>query len=399
MNSCREKSYQEESLIQSYDVVVCGGGVAGLWLLNVLAKEGFAVLLIEKESLGGTQTMASQGMIHGGQRYLLGSNPSNHAESVAPLPDRWDACLAGQGELDLSRVRVLSHTQVMWPTGSRLSHLALSTATHTLNAKTRKLVAHEVPSALTGLNDLPVYELPEKVLDIASLVEELSMPHRSRIRKGRVDSLSCDGHLTASGLQIKAQIIICAAGVGNEELLTLLGAGQGRTQRRPLRQLMVKTMPFPLYGHGITTSYRPRVTVTSHPLPSGGFVWYLGGAIADDTLSLTDDEAIRFAKKEMNAIFDHIDWSEKQWATWYCVRGEAFSQNGRLPSGPVVQEYGNVLAVWPTKLTLTPLLGDRVLKRLAEKGVLPKHVATFYQPRELQSPNLASFPWEEVDWN
>jgi len=398
MTSCRDGSYQEECLTRSYDIVICGGGVAGLWLLNVLTKAGYDVLLIEKDALGGNQTIASQGMIHGGQRYLLGTNPSNHADSVAPLPERWDACFAGHGELDLSRVRILNDTQVMWPTGGRLTHLALNTATHLLKARTRKLGAHEVPAALRGSNDPHVYELPEKVIDVASLVEELSLPHRSRIRKGRVESLARDGCLTVSGLQIKAQAIYCAAGVGNEELLMLLGAGQGLTQRRPLRQLMVKTMPFPLYGHGITTSYRPRVTVTSHPLRSGGFVWYLGGAIADDTLTLTDDEAIAFAKKEMNAIFDNFDWSEKRWATWYCVRGEAYSQDGKLPSGPVVQEHGNVHIVWPTKLTLAPLLGDRVLTRLAEMEVLPKHAELSNQPLDLALPSIAPFPWEQVNW-
>lgn len=389
----------QENPVVKYDIVICGGGVAGLWLLNVLIKAGFDVLLLEKDALGGFQTIASQGMIHGGQRYMLGGSNSTHAESVAPLPDRWDACLGGRGELDLSGVRVLSETQVMWPTGGRLTNLALNAASQMVKAKTRKLDVREVPNALAGLKDLPVYELPEKVLDVASLVEALSAPHRVQIRRGSVDSLSRDGSLTVSGLQIQAQVIICAAGLGNEELLTLLDVGKGSTQRRPLRQLMVKAMPFPLYGHGITTSYRPRVTVTSHPLPSGGYVWYLGGAIADDTLSLTEYEAIAFAKKEMKELFDHLDWSQKLWATWYGLRAEAYCQNGRLPSGPVVQEYGNALVIWPTKLTMAPLLGDKVLSRLVEKGIRPKHSGSLLpQLHNLALPPLACFPWDQAGW-
>jgi glycine/D-amino acid oxidase-like deaminating enzyme len=387
-----------EDTAAKFDVVICGGGIAGLWLLNVLISAGFSVLLVEKDDLGGTQTIASQGMIHGGQRYMLGVSPSNHAESVSLLPDRWDACLDRSGELDLRGVRVLSRTQVMWPAGGRLTHLALIGATRMLEAKMRKLDALEVPEALAGLFRLPVYELPEKVLDIASLVEALSTRHSDHIRKGIVQAMTREGSLTVSGHRIKAQIIICAAGLGNEALLEMLQAGKDRSQRRPLRQLMVKSMPFPLYGHGITTSYKPRVTVTSHPIPPGGYVWYLGGAIADHTPSLSDEETIAFAKKEMEAVFNHLDWTGKQWSIWCGVRAEAYCSSGRLPSGPVVQDYGNALVVWPTKLTLAPLLGDHVLAWLEEKGVRPKHVWSPSPLLNLEMPSIASFPWEHAGW-
>ena len=394
-----EINNQLEDLSVNYDVVICGGGIAGLWLLNILSKAGFEVLLLEKVALGGVQTIASQGMIHGGQRYMIGKNTSSHAEKVAPLPGRWNACLEGRGDLDLRDVRVLNQTQVMWPTGGRLTKLVLTSASVMLKAKTRKLDGRDVPEALAGLKGVPVYELPEKVLDVASLVEVLSAPHRAKIRKGSIDSLSRDGRLTVSGLQVKAQIVICAAGLGNEELLDLLGAGKEGTQRRPLRQLMVKTMPYPLYGHGITTSYKPRVTVTSHPLHSGGYVWYLGGAIADAILSLPENEAISFAKNEMKEIFGHLDWSGKQWATWYGLRAEAYSEVGRLPNEPVVQEYGNALIIWPTKLTMAPILGDKVLSLLAEKGITPKYSGTgLRQSNDLGLPPQAWFPWEQANW-
>jgi hypothetical protein len=390
---------QQQNSVVNFDIVICGGGVAGLWLLNVLIKAGFNVLLLEKENVGGIQTIASQGMIHGGQRYMLGANSSSHAESVSSLPDIWESCLGGDGEIDLSGVRILSETQVMWPTGGRLTHLALNAASHMTKAKTRKLNFQEIPKALAGLKGLPVYELPEKVLDVASLVDELSAPHRVQIRKGSVNELSRDGSLSVSGLQIKAQVVICAAGLGNEEFLVMLDVAKETAQRRPLRQLMVKTMPYPLYGHGITTSYKPRVTVTSHPLSSGGYVWYLGGAIADETLSLTEDDAIEYAMKEMKDIFEHLDWTGKQWATWYGLRAEAFSQNGRLPDGPVIQEYGNALVIWPTKLTLAPLLAEKVIALLNEKGVRPKFSETQPKFDNLSFPNTASFPWDQAAWS
>jgi glycine/D-amino acid oxidase-like deaminating enzyme len=384
--------------VAHYDIVICGGGIAGLWLLNILIAAGFSVLLVEKDALGGTQTIASQGMIHGGQRYMLGANPSAHAERVAPLPDRWDACLEGRGEIDLREVRVLSAAQVMWPAGGRLTQLVLSSATLALKASMRKLNVQELPEALAGIAGLPVYELPEKVLDTLSLVKVLAAPHSDHIRKGSIDKLTREGRLIVSGYPIKAQLIICAAGLGNETLLSLLEADKIRSQQRPLRQIMVKTMPFPLFGHGITTSHKPRVTVTSYPLQSGGYVWYVGGAIADHTISLTDDEALTFAKREMKKLFANFDWSGKQWGTWYGVRAEPYCPAGTLPDGPAIQEYSNTLVVWPTKLTLTPLLGDRVMARLEQKGVRPKHVSPASPWLDLAVPPLARLPWDRANW-
>ena len=394
MNHCNSR----QDLISNYDIVICGGGVAGLWLLNVLVNAGFSVLLIEKSTTGGTQTMASQGMIHGGQRYMLGANSSNHAESVEPLPERWDACLEGRGELDLRGVRVLSKTQLMWPTGGLLTNLALNAATHTFKAKMRRIDAQEVPEALAGFSKRPIYELPEKVLDIASLVQELSTPHLDRIRSGNVEALERDGRLTVSGFSVAAQIVICTAGLGNEQFLHMLQAGEGCSQQRPIRQIMVKPMPFPLYGHGVTTSYKPRITVTSHPLDSGGYVWYLGGAIADEVLELSEDDAIKYAHKEMLTLFENIEWSDKKWATWHGSRAEAYSENGRLPNGPVIQEYENVLVAWPTKLTLTPLLGDQILTRLADKGVKPKNSKSNFQTSCLEFSSVGILPWEQANW-
>ena len=388
-----------ENSVSSFDIVICGGGGAGLWLLNVLKNAGYSVLLVEKHSLGGIQTAASQGMIHGGQRYMLGNNFSIHAESVSTLPARWDSCLCGQGEIDLRGVHILSDTQVMWPTGNGLSFFAVNTASYLVRAKTRILSGREVPEALSGLN-VPIYELPEKVLDVASLVEVLSAPHKDSMHIGSVDTLSRDGSLVVSGNKVNAQVIICVAGLGNEEFLTLLQADKKSSQRRPLRQFMVKTISQPLYGHAITTSYKPRATVTSHPLPSGGYVWYLGGAIADDTLDLANDEAIAYAKQEINNIFPHLDWSDKVWATWYGYRAEAYSKNGRLPDGPVIQEYGNTVVAWPTKLTLVPLLGDKILNLLTNRRISPKHTPSnsFRQNIPAVSP-FPFLPWNMVEWS
>ncbi len=387
-----------DSKIQDCDIAIIGGGIAGLWLLNILVSNGFNVILFDNKSIGGTQTCASQGMIHGGQRYLLGGNSTTHADSVAGLPQRWKSCLEGNGEIDLRKVNLLSATQLMWTSGGLLTRFALSAAVQTLSAKALKLDNNNIPFALAGSPGMSVFQLPEMVLDIKSLIEVLASPHMNRIGMCKVDALEYDGRISIGGHIIKAQAIICAAGLGNEEYISISEPEKRYTQRRPIRQIMVKTMPFPLFGHAITTSYKPLITVTSHPIPSGGFVWYLGGAIADHVLSFTEVEAIAYAKEDMLRLFSHLDWTGKEWATWSGTRAEAFSSTGRLPDGPVIQDYGSVLCVWPTKLTLTPRLGDMVLDWLVGKGIHPKYCSSSFQSLNLTVPPLEKLPWEEAIW-
>src|SRR5699024_8594296 len=99
------------------DIVIFGGGIAGLWLINRLQARGFQCLLLETDTLGGAQTLASQGIIHGGLKYALGGGLSNESEAIAGMPDRWRGAIAGQDNIDLRGVRVLADTQHLWSAG------------------------------------------------------------------------------------------------------------------------------------------------------------------------------------------------------------------------------------------------------------------------------------------
>ncbi len=383
--------------MKQYDIVILGGGVAGLWLLNTLSDKGFSVLLVEKDAIGGVQTLGSQGMIHGGQKYLLGKNPGVHAVRIASMPGRWDACLAGQGEIDLRDVHIYANNQMMWPAGGLLARLGLIGALHRIKARMRKIKRAAYPEVFASDRRFkgPVYELPEKVLDMKSLAAILSATYSDRIRKGEVRSIDRDGHMDISGVEIQAQLVISVAGLGNEDTLRLLGVEAGLSQRRPLRQVMVKSLPCPLYGHGVELKPSPRVTITSYEDPSGEYVWYLGGTISTHSASLTDEEAIAFAKKEMQVMFKNIDWSKKEWSTWYGERAEARDLNGRLPEGPAIQEYGKVWVAWPTKFTFTPMLSDQVITLMHEKNIRPLYND---QLPELPAPEIAVPPWEAATW-
>lgn len=376
-----------------HDIIVCGGGIAGLWLGNTLMRAGYNVILIEKDRLGTGQTLASQGMIHGGQKYVLTGALTPHAAAISSMPERWQACLDGSGEIDLKAVEILSATQVMWPAGSVLSSAAVFAAATLVNAATMRLERDELPAAL-GQSGGPVYSLPEKVLDMRSLLHVLARNLAGRALRGDITGVQPDGSIAVSGHNLRAQRVIFTAGVGNELALKLLQEKGSRTQRRPLRQIMVRPLPDALFGHGIVGSPHPRITVTSHRC-DGGYVWYLGGAVAEKGASMDEAAALRFAKAELQAIFPALDWQAKEWASWRGDRAEPLDAAGELPAGPAVHECGRVLLAWPVKLTFAPALADRVHEFLVRDQVQP---ARGSDPPPLPAAEIAAYPWEAAAW-
>ena len=67
----------------STDVLIVGGGIAGLWLNARLRRAGYATLLVEADRLGGGQSVKSQGIIHGGTKYALHGALTGSSEAIA----------------------------------------------------------------------------------------------------------------------------------------------------------------------------------------------------------------------------------------------------------------------------------------------------------------------------
>jgi hypothetical protein len=240
-----------------------------------------------------------------------------------------------------------------------------------------------------------VYRLPEKVLDVKTLAEALAAPLKGRIFRAKVENARPDGIVTVGGKKLRAQAVIFAAGKGNEQVFVDMKVQTKHTRRLPLRQVMVKTMDQPLNGHGVIAQPEPRATITSHPLPGGGYVWYFGGNIAEKSAGLTEEEAIRFAKSEMEDMFPLIDWNGREWATWAGDRAEPLDAKGHLPAGPHIHQRGQVLLAWTVKLTFAPLLADQVLDWLKTRQIKPLLKTA---PPDLTPNTIGKFPWETSKW-
>ena len=341
------------------DIAIYGGGISGLWTLNRLRALGYDAHLFEPRALGGQQSIASQGIIHGGMKYALNGLRGKQDTSLSKMPDRWEACLLGRGELDLTNARVVQKYQTMEFQNKLYGKLV------SLLLKSKVVYSHG-----------NVYALHEPVIDVKSVITELSKsPY---IYHTQFPSEP-------------AALKIYTAGMGNE-----LAPVSKKTQRRPLRMIMMAGAPYPLFTHFVGFKSKPLATITTHYIndQSTELVWYIGGQIAEQ--ACFEEHPIEYAKAELKKIMPRVNFERnKRWAYHDVFRAEPLTIDGSLPSQPMLVAENNVCVAWPTKLAMAPLLADKVIDWVKSKNIQPKQSPA----RNLAKPPIAMYPWESVvDW-
>lgn len=373
------------------DIVVFGGGIAGLWLLNRLRDEGYDAILLEADGLGAAQTLASQGIIHGGLKYVLGGSVTDAANNIAALPARWRACFDGTGEIDLSGCEVLSERYYMWSSASYRSKIKAFFGSKSLQGRVEAVLQDEFPPFFAEATvEGSLYALPDFAVDTPSLLSVLRARCEESIFK--IDPRDIRFMRNASGyaqsvtlrsgtglgdeesasenntISIEAQRMIFCAGKGNQALIDAAGIRKPASQLRPLNMVWVKKAGLgSVFAHciGEDFSLKPKLTVTTHMANDGMPVWYLGGEIAESGVGVPNDELIERAKRLIAELFPWVDLSGAQWGCFAIDRAEVKTADGSRPDGALFIAEDGYIAAWPTKLTLTPALADNVLAELA----------------------------------
>jgi glycine/D-amino acid oxidase-like deaminating enzyme len=391
------------------DVVIFGGGIAGLWLLNRLRQLGYSVLLFESHTLGGGQTHKAQGIIHGGMKYALQGVITGEARAMADMPEVWRACLSGKGEINLSAVPILSAHHYLWAPHKFTSKLTGFLAGATLTSAVTAVSRENYPTAFqSSAFKGELFSLGEMVIDIPVLVRELVKPNQDVIFKieplcdegfkfddeGRLTSATL--YVAGKAIEVSAQQFIFTAGAGNEVLIKKIKTKEVTMQRRPLHMVLVKTsFNYPVYAHCLGLGTRPRITITTHYTQDGACIWYLGGLLAEEGVARDSKAQIRAAREELVALFPWLDFSTAEFATLMIDRAEPSQKSGFKPESSFVKSIQNMMIAWPTKLALAPKLAADVIQQLQNKGLVAGHCET----RELRSwpiPPLATPIWEDA---
>lgn len=386
------------STLLETDICILGGGIAGLWLNARLRKQGYSTLLLESATLGGGQSIKSQGIIHGGTKYALHGKLTTAAEAIAAMPGRWRDCLEGKGEIDLTPVRLLSPYHYLWSPGGLVSNMAGFFASKALRGRVDAVKGSNLPPVFQSARFKgKVYRLAELVLDVPSVIQRLSelaedsliAADNIRIERDPDDKIAC---VHTGDITIKAQRYVLTGGEGNQALQAAWGVEQPAMQRRPLQMVLVKGPELPgLYAHCLGSSPKPRLTVTTHPTADGQWCWYLGGELAEQGVDASADTLIQRAQQELTELLPWVDLSQCQWATLKVNRAEPAQSGLVRPDSAYVQAVHNALVCWPTKLALSPHLSDLVLEQLTADQVTPaKAQPAHHQPR----PAAATPIWD-----
>jgi len=389
------------------DSVIFGGGAAGLWLLDRLSRDGHHVVLLEANALGAGQTVASQGIIHGGLKYSLSGLLTRSAISIREMPATWRNALLGRSVPNLTRTRLRSDCCYLWQTESLSSRVGMLGARIGLQVKSEAIEAEERPAALANVFGT-VARLPEQVICPASFIADLADQYRDRILKidaqqglqftlgspGEVESLQLTSPADGQQLELKPRQVIFTAGAGNARLREMVGLSGDVMQCRPLHMVLARGALPELHGHCIDGA-RTRVTITSDIDCDGRTVYQIGGQIAEDGTSLEPLALVERARAELGEVLPNLDLSHVEWSTYRIDRAEGATSNGARPDSIQVLCAGNVTTGWPTKLVLAPILAQEIASRASSPYISSAFDATALN--DWPRPDVASLPWEDAD--
>lgn len=401
--SATPRAGNDINLSMRLDVLIFGGGVAGLWCLDRFRRAGYSALLLESTALGAGQTIQAQGIIHGGGKYALrGVRDFAAVRAIKEMPDFWRRCLAGAAEPNLTETKLLSASCHLWlPRGSTVAKMQswgfvpVLAKTGLLATPPIKVPTDSWPPALRD-SVVAVYALAEPVISTGTLLRNFLRLHQSHIRGYDSAALQfTPPGVTVADATLTPKMIVLAAGTGNGELLRKAGIALDLMQHRPLGMVLLRGELLDLHGHCVVGG-KTQLTITT-PAPG---VWQVGGEIAERLADVDDDaQARRIALREIRRWLPGIDFTNSEIAMYRAVRAEARTRDQRRPSGVHVGRVApNIIAAWPTKLTMAPVLAEEVFQLTCAELKAPS-IGDNIAPRQWPEPAVARYPWEECEWH
>ena len=114
---------------------------------------------------------------------------------------------------------------------------------------------------------------------------------------------------------------------------------------------------------------------------------------------MEEAEQIAEGKRELRRLFPWVDVENAQWCGFHINRAEPRLPNLQRPDTAYLHCQQNLMLSWPTKLTLSPELGDAVMSTLQKQGIAPRtpkpgEDAAQQLAKHFPAPEVAAPRWE-----
>ncbi|OGN25686.1 MAG: hypothetical protein A3B17_02170 [Candidatus Yanofskybacteria bacterium RIFCSPLOWO2_01_FULL_45_72] len=371
------------------DVLIVGGGIAGLWLLDECRRSGYDVLLLESKALGSGQTIASQGILHGGLKYSLARASNGFINNIKKMPPIWQACLSGLREPNISSVRLRGKYCCMWTANSFLSRISQIGVQIGFSSVTAFMAKDERP---IPLRDCPgkILRVDEQIIDPKSLLAVLAKRNLKTII--HAPSFNFSSELVTiyhpengDRVLFKPKIIIFAAGKSNSLLRKIHGLDSSIMVCKPLPILVVSGNLPELNGYCIDF-VKARAIITTQRTNANHAVWQVASETA---MQKSEGNFINYAWQELRSALPGFKWPDITLSTYTSNRAEIMTGGVRVNNSYALRD-GNIITAWPTKLVLAPYLAEQVLKMLPAPSNNKNGVIVC---KDWPRPKIAPFPW------
>lgn len=373
------------------DVLIIGGGVMGLWLLNDLQNAGYSALLLEHREVGGGQTLHSHSYIHQGTTY----RESALIQELQTVRQDWDTWLTGRAPeygylpsyIGFVNPADAEMRKVLWQSaGLTPEHSPLPPV---LNRGKIQVLLKSPELCLNG--EWLISELVSRVGEFATRSKAVNA-----IRINRATDRVEEVHVSLESSKeviFQPRTLVLAAGAGNQMLLELASSGHrpylGRVgdaqQIRKAFMLVIEGKKGDLEPlTGIFPDLRGLFIVSRELKEENGVIWLvsdytsMGIAFIEDWMTYDARWWLEGVLPALQELAPRVMDNKQRlrWGVYAAPKAEG-KAGGFLPNDPRIEDFRfrNLWAVWPTKLTLAPkasrLLVDRIRECVPDPGGWP----------------------------
>lgn len=356
------------------DVLIAGGGVAGTLVASMLTRLGYQCILAEPRALAAEQSGHSHGYIHRGYIYLRAER--GLVQQLCTAREQWEGYISSPIEVaaysDCSFIGfdnplIAKYASQMW----RAADLPVVSVN-----------PPEWPALLQTAPLTAVYRTDEQAFDFPQVVANVLVRAKNcRLVQGSVVKLQLERRrctrvqllVGSEMLEVEAKHVVLAAGIGTA---AIIAGTLGRFRSVPsvrtsymlvirgqaLRQLSLILPENQFYG--IFMVSRPAGTET---------VWlvsnYLSYSGRCDEWGVPARTWLRATLRTLEQLFPVLRDQDLRWGIYAAPKAEFRVDPEYMPEGGVIENLGltNVTAVWPTKLTLAPIITQRIVDQITSK--------------------------------